>query len=218
VALIAGKVVAAVALSDETPAPGEVHWQDGSVQTLPTISAAQALKDLQASGVQACPECDALQVTAAKLTTAQIQTSRGLTTVRAWDFTLRGTAVHVTHVAVSAGAKVSLTPPTWNPNDPPVGLAIDSASGKVGGSQLAVTFVGAPDPGSKPCGADYDAQAVESSTAVVIIVIEHRNSLDRACWLVGATRSATVQLAAPLGDRAVLEVLEGLPVPVTLAP
>jgi hypothetical protein len=39
-----------------------------------------------------------------------------------------------------------------------------------------------------------------------------------ACDLVGYRREATVQLAAPLGDRAVLEVKQGLPVPVTLTP
>ncbi len=215
---MAGKVEAVVALSDETPAAAEVRWQDGSVQTLPTISAAQALKDLQAAGVQPCPECDALQVTHATLTTVQIQTGRGPATVPAWEFSLEGTAVQVTRVAISASANVSVTPPSWNPDDPPVGLSIDSASGTVGGRQLTVTFLGAPQPGSQPCGADYTAEAVESQTAVVVIVIEHRNTTDAACLLVGRGRTATVRLASPLGDRAVLEVQEGLPVPVTLAP
>jgi len=217
-ALMAGKVVAVVELADETPAPAEVHWKDGSVRTLPTISAAQALKDLQAAGVQACPECDALKVTAAKLTTAQIETSRGPATVPAWEFSLQGTAVHVTRVAISARANISVTPPPWNPDDPPVGLSIYSASGTVGGRQLTVSFVGAPKPGSQPCGADYDAEAVESQTAVVVIIIEHNNATPGVCEAVGATRSATARLAAPLGDRAVLEVRDGLPVPVTLAP
>lgn len=217
VALMAGKVEDRVGLSNETPADGEVRWQDGSVKAMPTISAAQALKDLQAAGVQPCPECDALRVMDAKLTTARTQTSRGPATVPAWDFTLQGTAVHITQVAISASAKVSVSPPPWDPNDPPVGLSIDSASGTVAGTQLTVTFVGAPGPGSEPCGADYTAEAVESETAVVVIVIEHPNSVAGPCRLVGATRTATVQLAAPLGDRAVLEVKEGLPVPVTLA-
>jgi hypothetical protein len=217
-ALMSGKVVAAVALSDETPAAAEVRWKDGSVQTLPTISARQALKALQASGDQLCTECDALKVTGAKLTTAQIVTSRGPATVPAWEFSLQGTAVHVTRVAISASAIVSVSLPPWNPNDSPVGLSIYSASGTVGGRQLTVSFVGAPKPGSQPCGADYTAEAVESQTAVVVIVIEHRNATPGACTLMGAMRTATVQLASPLGDRAVLEVMQGLPVPVTLAP
>jgi hypothetical protein len=217
-ALMSGKVVAVVGLSDETPPAAKVHWKDGSVQTLPTISAAQALKDLQAAVVQACLACDALQVTAATLTTAQIQTSRGPASVPAWEFSLRGTAVHVTRVAIAARANVRVTPPAWDPNDPPVGLSIWSASGTVGGRQLTVNFVGAPKPGSQPCGADYTAEAVESQTAVVVIIIEHNNATPGICELGGATRTAVAQLAAPLGDRAVLEVRDGLPVPVTLAP
>lgn len=218
VALMAGKVVAVVALSDQAPPPGQVHWRDGSVRAVPTISAAQALRDLQASGVQDCPDCDALKVTGARLVAIGVDTSRGPATVPAWEFSLEGTAVQVTRVAISASANVSVTPPSWNPDDPPVGLSIDSASGTVGGRQLTVTFLGAPQPGSQPCGADYTAEAVESQTAVVVIVIEHRNTTDAACLLVGRGRTATVRLASPLGDRAVLEVQEGLPVPVTLAP
>lgn len=217
-ALMAGKVVAVVGLSDEAPPAAEVQWKDGSVRTLPTTSAAQALEDLQRSGVQDCPECDALKVTGAKLATAEIETSRGRAAVPAWEFSLQGTEVRVTRVAISAGATVSVSPPPWDPSDSPVGLSIQSASATMGGRQLTVTFVGAPDPGSKPCGADYTAEAVESSTAVVMIVVEHHNTTPAVCAAVGATRTAIAQLAAPLGDRAVLEVLEGLPVPVTLAP
>lgn len=218
IALMAGKFVAAVALSDETPPPGDVHWQGGSSKSLPVISAAQALRDLQAAGVQDCPECDGLRVTAAKLTTAPIETSRGMATVPAWEFSLEGTTVHITRVAISSQANVSVTPPVWDPNDPPVGLSIESASTRAGSRQLTVFFGGAPKPGGEPCGADYDAEAVESTTAVVVIIIEHRKVSPEVmiCEAVGAGRTATVELGAPLGDRAVLEVMEGLPVPVTL--
>lgn len=119
IALMAGKVVAAVGLSNETPPAAEVRWQDGSVRTVPTISAAQALEDLQAAGVQDCPDCDALHVTVAKLTTTEIETSRGRATAPAWEFSLQGTAVLVTRVAISAGANVRVSPPPWDPNDSP---------------------------------------------------------------------------------------------------
>jgi hypothetical protein len=36
------------------------------------------------------------------------------------------------------------------------------------------------------------------------------------CPAIGAERKATVNLAQPLGERAVLEVRQGLPVPVTI--
>ena len=111
-----------------------------------------------------------------------------------------------------------MVPPPWNPNDSPVGISIESTTGTVDGRQLTVTFVGAPA-GDQGCGADYTAEAVESPTAVVVIVTEHPHSgLFAACSLVGALRTAVVELAAPLADRAVLEVKEGLPVPVVLTP
>ena len=81
-----------------------------------------------------------------------------------------------------------------------------------------MTFVGAPGPASQSCGADYTAEAVESDTAIVVIVHEHPNPGGGACALVGATRTAKVTLASPLGKRAVLEIKEGRPVPVTLGP
>ena len=98
-------------------------------------------------------------------------------------------------------------------------MAIDSASGTVGGNRLTVAFVGAPDPGNMPCGEDYTAEAVESDLAVVVIVTRHPHAaLFEACSAVGARRTATATLAAPLGDRAVLDLQQGTPVPVVLAP
>jgi hypothetical protein len=132
---------------------------------------------------------------------------------------LAGTKVVVTRIAVAASDQITVTPPPWDSNDPPVGLSIESATEKVGGKELTVAFTGAQAGADKPCGADYSTEAVESATAVVVIVIEHMNlPVGAACDLVGYNREATVQLAAPLGDRPVLEVRQGLPVPVTLTP
>ncbi len=216
-ALMAGMVEAAVSLPADPPPDGEVHWPDGSTTTVRLVSASEALAGLKADAAgSACPDCTTLQLTGARLTTAPVQTSRGPATAPVWEFTVRGTAVKVTRVAVAGG--VTVTPPTWDPNRPPVGISIESATGTVGGRQLTVTFTGAPAPGNQRCGADYTAEAVESSTAVVVIVTEHPHGLFEACTAVGARRTAVVELAAPLGERAVLEVKEGLPVPVLLTP
>jgi hypothetical protein len=150
------------------------------------------------------------------LTTAPVQTSRGPAQTPVWEFAVLGTAVKVIRVAVAAG--VTVTPPPWDPDHAPVGISIESAAGTAGGRQLTVSFTGAPAPGDQGCGADYIAEAVESSTAVVVIVTEHRHGLFEACTSVGAARTAVVDLAAPLGERAVLEVKEGLPVPVRPTP
>ncbi|PSK66400.1 hypothetical protein B0E53_01649 [Micromonospora sp. MH33] len=52
---------------------------------------------------------------------------------------------------------------------------------------------------------------------MVVIVITHPHAGDEACAALGALRTAEVELAQPLGERAVLEVRQGLPVPATIA-
>ena len=85
------------------------------------------------------------------------------------------------------------------------------------GTALTVSFVGAPLPGNQPCGEDYFAEAVESNLAVTVIVTRHPFlGPVVACPAVGATRTATATLAAPLGDRTVLDLQGGQPVTLTL--
>ena len=215
-ALMAGLVATLASLPDEVPPDEKVTWQDGTVATVPVLSAEQAHAAIWQGPHETCAECDSLWITDARLTTGQIQTTRGLATGPLWEFTLQGTSVKLTQVAIADPVRV--VPPPWDANDPPIGPRIDSASGSVDGRELTVTFVGAPGPGSEPCGEDYTAEAVESDLALVVIVTRHPALTSGGCTLVGAIRTATVELAAPLGERAVLEVMEGTAVPVTLTP
>jgi hypothetical protein len=124
-----------------------------------------------------------------------------------WVFTLRGTAVRATRVAVDPS--VTVEPPPYNADNPPEGISIDAAYGKVDSRKLLVSFVG--------CSAvDYVAEAIESDLAVVVIVSpkEPAASAPGCARLVGNSISINVTLADPLGKRAVLEVRQGLPVPV----
>jgi hypothetical protein len=75
-----------------------------------------------------------------------------------------------------------------------------------------------PRPGTLPpaCRTDYSAEAVEPDTAVVVIVLERENGYRGPCTMMGMARAATLNLAKPLGDRAVLPQ-RGEPVPVTRA-
>lgn len=215
-ALMAGLVEANTSLAAEVPPDGEVRWPDGTTATVPVLSAQQAVAAIPAGATAPCGDCTPLRITATRLTSGPIETSRGPATGPVWEFTVQGTAVKVTRVAIAH--PITVVPPPWDPNNPPVGLAIDSASGKVGGRELTVAFVGAPLPGDQPCGEDYTAEAVESDLAVVVIVTRHPHAALGACSAVGAPRTASVELAAPLGERAVLEVQQGLPVPVVLTP
>jgi hypothetical protein len=217
-ALQSGRVVAATALPAAPQPAGKVVWDNGAVQAISLISADEALRQLAAAGAGRCPECVPLEVTGARLTTARIQTTRGPATAPAWEYTLRETAVRVTRVAVAGSAAVKITPPSWDPDNPPGGLAIESATTTTPGRQLTVAFTGAPGPGSQPCGADYSVEAVESGYAVVVIVIARPHAANETCPAIGARRTTTVDLAQPLGERAVLEVQQGLPVPLTITP
>ncbi len=215
----AGLFVVADPLPSGAPPDGTIEWQDGTTHTVPVISAQQALSDMKATNQWPCPDCTPLQITGARLTTATFQTSRGPAQAPAWEFSLKDTDVKLDQVAV--GDQFT-APPVPTPNDQASGqqvaqpwvAQVQSASVDASGMTLTVTVEGAPDPGDKPCGADYTAEAVESDTAVVVIVWQHRNTVPAMCSAVGALRTAQVTLAKPLGSRTLID-LQAQPISVT---
>ncbi|MEH0843130.1 hypothetical protein V6U81_12160 [Micromonospora sp. CPCC 205711] len=213
-ALLAGRVVPATALPTVGQSTGKVVWENGRTQPVPLMSAEETLAQLRAAGGDC--ECVPLEVTAARLTAVRIPTTRGPATAPAWEYTLKGTAVRLTRIAVAPSAAIVVTPPPWGPEQPRGGLAIESATGSTTSRRLTVAFTGSPGPASQPCGADYSAEAVESVNALVVIVNERPHGDGESCGDVGARRTATVDLAQPLGERAVLEVQQGLPVALTI--
>ncbi|MFG1655369.1 hypothetical protein ACGFIY_02420 [Micromonospora chersina] len=215
--LAAGRVEAASTLPGAPqPAVGTIVWTDGTRHDVPLMSADGALAQLRAGGTGDCSGCAPLKLTGARLTTMTVPTTRGPATVPAWEYTLGGTAVRLARVAVDPSAVVRVAPPPRDADHPHEGLAVESATTTTASSELTVTFTGAPGPASKPCGADYGAEAVESDLAVVVIVIEYRHAKDEACSDIGAQRTASLKLSRPLGERAVLEVTQGLPVELTI--
>ena len=217
----AGLFTVAAPLPSGAPPDGTIKWQDGTTHAIAVISASQALSDMKAAAGQPCPECTPLQITGAKLTTATFQSSRGPVEAPAWEFSLQDTDVKLDQVAVESQLAVPAMP---TPNDqdtgqatqPWVGPPVQSATIDASGMTLTVSFVGAPDGGDKPCGADYTAEAVESDTAIVVIVYEHRNPLPVTCSLVGAFRTAQVTLAKPLASRTLID-LDAQPISLTAA-
>jgi hypothetical protein len=208
----AGLFVATTPLPSEAPPDGRIEWQGGTTHAVPVISAQQALADMKAGGVSPCPDCIPLQITGARLTTATFQSSRGPAQAPAWEFSLKDTDVKLDQIAA---ASEFTAPPVPTPNEqatgqqmaqPWVGPRVWSATVEASGLTLTVTVEGAPGAGDKPCGADYTAEAVESDTAVVVIVYEHRNTLPAACSAVGAFRTAQVTLAKPLGNRTLIDL------------
>jgi len=223
-ALMAGRVEAAASLPAATGGEGTVTWQDGTTTSVPAISAQQAVAGIRADApaVGDCPDCVPLQITGARLTSGPVTTNRGSAMAPVWELTLRGTAVKVTRVAIADPIRVALPPwdrvPWGNAEDRPAGIPIDSATTTVGQQELTVSFVGLPLPADQPCGADYPAETVESSLAVVVIVAARPNGAADACDAAWVRRTTSVTLAAPLGLRTVLEITQGRPVPVRVTP
>ena len=226
-ALMAGLVQPAINLPALTSAEGQVTRQDGSTQAVPLMPAEQAVAALTADaaaagGAGSCPDCVPLRITGARLTSMPFATTQGSAIVPAWEFTLQATAVKVMRVAIADLATVAQSPwtgPPWGDGgDAPVGIVVRSATATVGSRQLTVGFDGTALPGAQGCGADYTAEAVESSLAVVIIVDAHPNPSDSLCELSSTRRTATATLTSPLGLRTVLDVAWGDPIAVQLLP
>jgi hypothetical protein len=213
-ALMSGLVAAESELTAPAPATGVVMWPDGRAATVPVLSAQAALAAIRSSAEGGpCVDCTPLDVMSATLASARIATTRGPATGPVWEFAIRGSDVVVTRIAIANAVAV----PTMA-DDPGGAVAIDAATASVADTTLTVSFTGAPDPGSQPCGEDYTADAVESDLAVTVIVYRHPNLTPVACSLVGAVRTAGASLAKPLGDRTVLDLASGRPVPLTPAP
>ena len=213
-AVMAGLVEVSADMPAEKPPDGQVQWSDGTTRMVKLGSALDAASALRGLRGGDCPGCAPVQLTGARLTTGQVDTSHGPATVPMWEFTVKGSAVLLTRVAIDPAATVVLPP--WDPIGAPFTLSIMSASGTVDGRDLMVKFIGAENSADKPCGVDYSAEAVESATAIVVILSSRNNPIPVACTLMGFERTAVAKLAAPLGDRAVLNVQDGAPVPVVL--
>lgn len=215
-ALMAGNVASVNSFADQAPPDGKVTWPDGTTTKVSVMSAQQAVAAIGTTTEAPCSDCSMILLTNAQLTSGPIQTTRGPATAPIWEFNVKGSAVKVTRVAIDAAQIV----PSLEEGDPELSPPMDSASGTVGGKELTVAFVGAPNPGDQPCGEDYTAEAVESDLAVVVIVTRHPHVPPEAgaCAAVGARRTATATLAAPIGDRVVLDLRTETPIPVVLTP
>jgi hypothetical protein len=227
-ALLSGLVEADGPFEATAPPSGDVRWPDGTHLELPTMTADAALAALRVGG--SCPGCRPLKITDARFSTGQVRTTRGDAIVPVWEFTIAGTRVRLTRVAVAQSATPSVSPPPGDPDDPPAGVSIDSFVGSPSSADLVASVVGPREGADEPCGADFDGVAVESDHAVVVVVIVHDYAgpvpsysmgtgamlpAGVVCDLVGHNRTFPVHLARPLGDRTVLEGRQGLPAPVT---
>ncbi|MFJ5774041.1 hypothetical protein [Streptomyces sp. NPDC093094] len=184
------------------PRQGTVKWDGGATLDLPLTDAREAFGTLDRSG----GEGPALVVTAARLGTMELATSRGPATVPAWLFTLRGYDTPLKRVALS---------PSKQPK-PPIGPAADTPSDELWPlEQLMET---AEDGRSVTVlaahGSCDDGPAVEvlETGGSVVLSASIRNPSEGDCTADLKMTEVTVRLGRPLGDRVLLDAFTGRPV------
>lgn len=221
-----------IPLPKDQPEDGTIQFPSGAL-TVPLVSAAEAYRELDRgdppacggrptnpatppapadgpdTGVSTSPQtaCIPLTVTAVELASVPVRTSRGEAAVPAWLFTIDELTAPVARLAV-APAAVGVPPEPVAPTAPlPLELvgALDLRA--VDDATLTVRLgIGACDTGLTPLVYEQDdivvvGGAVTRSTGV--------------CTEQLLLEPVTVQLAAPLGERTVLDVLGGGPLRLT---
>jgi hypothetical protein len=215
IALMAGALETTVPLPRTTPPATTVRWPDGTSETVELVDAQAALDAIRSPRAASC-ECQPLRVTAAHLTSRSTATTRGTTEIPVWEFTLEGTQVRVTAVALKGPPAVAV------PIVDPGFYLIEAmqATVRADGRTMIVHFAAGPGPGQSACVYAYDGEAVESTLAVVLLLHEH------PCWwgnlplprtAAAYFRTAEARLATPLAGRAVLEARFGQPVKVVFS-
>ncbi|WP_433390334.1 hypothetical protein [Micromonospora sp. KLBMP9576] len=147
--------------------------------------------------------CVALTVTAAKLGTAPVRTSRGEVPVPAWLFTVEELSAPVARIAVAPQSVTDLPEPTPPAGPAPEGMVGAQDVQSVNGTELTWRLgVGSCDTAITPLVREFaDVVVVGGSVLTATGVCNAMLKLEPV--------SATLQ--APLGDRPVLDVLTGAP-------
>jgi hypothetical protein len=190
---------------------GVVTWPDGSTMKVPVLSEVRAFSELTAS--RQCPGCvtTPLAVTAARPTTLDVPTSRGSASVPAWAFTLKGVSAPVIQAALPPGSYVTpYTHGTPKENLRPLGTSFVGGA-PVWASDDQTLTIGLP---GSPCDTTWGGLDAEVGGVVVVggwMRDPGPGQSDQSCAAVLQLRKVTVRLAAPLGDRVILDAATGQP-------
>ena len=199
--------------SPPTGAPaGVVTWPDGSTLKVPVLSEARAFSGL--TGSRQCPGCATtpLAVTAARPTTLDVRTSRGTASVPAWAFTLKGVPSPVIQAALAPGSYLTLYMYGSSAEKlAPLGTAFVGGGPVTPSADGRTLTVGL---GGSPCDTAWGGLVAEVGGVVVVGGWMHDPNPDHSCIAVLLQRLAAVRLAAPLGDRVVIDAATGRPVTV----
>ncbi|MBM0237771.1 hypothetical protein JNW88_12435 [Micromonospora sp. ATA32] len=234
-AFLAGWYREQIAVPTARPADGTIRFPGGTL-SVPLVSAAEAYRQLDQGDPPPCegrpqepgrpkepgptiepgpdgmvssvPQsaCIPLTVTAVKLGTVSVRTSRGTAEVPAWLFTVEELAVPVARLAVAPSAVTAVPEGVAPTRQGPDGVVGAQDLRAVDGARLTYRLgVGACDTGVTPL--------VEERDEVVVVGGGVTRSTG-VCTDQLKLEPVTVTLSAPLGARPVLDVLTGRPLTV----
>jgi hypothetical protein len=202
----------------------DITWADGAPKMkVPVLSEAQTFSALKHNAVGRCPSCKTtpLTVTLAQPDTMSVPTSEGTAVVPAWSFTIQELGGGVSQAALLPGSYItenSVRMPAENLG--PLGkgfvgateASVLSADGRTLGMWLA----------NDPCdpAATWGGLVAEVGDVVVVggWIHDPHPAAGGGCVASGLGQYVTVQLAAPLGDRVVLDAATGSPAPYPFDP
>lgn len=206
----AGHVSIAPGVPGGSGGPTRIDFGDGTSLSASVLDPRTALTQAIGTPYDNCghmvvpaSKCQ-LVITAASLKTADVDTSNGRATVPAWSFTAKGLSRPIVVLAVSTEVLQPLVEPV-----PPPGLgqtlepSLVPVGWLTGVDDRTLTFV----LDHESCDRDLRAHVLEFND---MVVIGGSRTLERGCGEgVGASTPATVTLAEPLGDRAVISAATG---------
>ncbi len=200
---------------------GPVTYPQGVVSRdgYPLTSAETALATMRAERTKGPPASAPLVVTSVDLGTGAFQTDRGVRLLPAWLFHFRGVQ-NPAQVLAIAPSRI-FTPParrSFSSTDLQTSAPVGAVSLASDNRSLTVRTGGAPE-GTGPCTASYLLHVGASKTAVAlqVRVVQHNPTSGIGCALPAYTVQLTAKLAAPLGNRVVVDALSHTAVPVAPA-
>ncbi|MEU6205087.1 hypothetical protein ABZ814_16065 [Micromonospora musae] len=220
-----------ITLPATRPADTAIRFPDGTL-TVPLVSAAEAYRELDQGDPPSCPgrpkapprtkggptiepgpdgwvtsapeaACTPLTVTAVRLGTAPVRTSRGEAQVPAWLFDVEELNSPVARLAVAAHAVTALPEPVMPPRAAPDGVVGAQNLQTVADARISYQLgVGACDTEITPLVLERDD---------VVVVGGGVTNTATACTDQLVLHPVEVTLKSPLGTRPVLDVLTGAP-------
>jgi hypothetical protein len=209
VAWLAGHVTIAPGVRLGSGGTTRIDFGNGSNLSVDVLDPRTALTDAIGPTYDNCAHIHVaaskctLTITAASLKTTQVDTSRGRATVPAWSFTAKGLSRPIVAVAISVTVLKPMPQPTPPPGlpDPDRNLVPAGSLTRADGNTL--TFVlhhGKCDP-------DLRAHAVELED--MIIIGGTHSAPEGFCADVGVSTPATITLANPINNRAIINATTG---------